>query len=68
MCYLKSTPTHGLVYKPSTLSLVAYADADYAGDLDDRISIGRILYISWPKLCFLKDEKATRRLTVKYRG
>ncbi|BBH02893.1 hypothetical protein Prudu_013603 [Prunus dulcis] len=34
--YLKSTFDHGLVYKPSPLSLIVYADAYYAGDPDDR--------------------------------
>ncbi|CAL8082925.1 unnamed protein product [Prunus armeniaca] len=38
--YLKSTSDDGLVYKPSSLSLTAYADADYAGDPDDRHSTG----------------------------
>ncbi|XP_048436024.1 uncharacterized mitochondrial protein AtMg00810-like [Pyrus x bretschneideri] len=38
--YLKTTPDHGLVYKPSSFNLVAYADADYAGDPDDRKSTG----------------------------
>ncbi|KAK8930886.1 RNA polymerase sigma factor sigC [Platanthera zijinensis] len=38
--YLKTAPGQGLIYKPSTsLSLVAYSDADYAGSLDDRRSI-----------------------------
>ncbi|KAK8954626.1 hypothetical protein KSP39_PZI001744 [Platanthera zijinensis] len=37
--YLKIAPGQGLVYKPSTsLSLVAYSDADYAGSIDDRRS------------------------------
>ncbi|CAL8993966.1 unnamed protein product [Prunus brigantina] len=38
--YLKSTSDHGLVYKPGELRLTAYADADYAGDPDDRRSTG----------------------------
>lgn len=33
--YLKSTSNDGLVYNPSSLSLTAYADADYADDPDD---------------------------------
>jgi histone deacetylase 1/2 len=31
---------HGLFYKPSTLQITAYSDADYAGDPDDRHSTG----------------------------
>ncbi|KAI5350022.1 hypothetical protein L3X38_002913 [Prunus dulcis] len=42
LCYLKSTSDDGLVYKPSSLSLTTYADADYAGDLDDHRSTGGI--------------------------
>ncbi|KAM1792474.1 hypothetical protein ACFX12_036326 [Malus domestica] len=38
--YLKATHDRGLVYKPSFLSLTAFADADYAGDPDDRRSTG----------------------------
>ncbi|CAL8083072.1 unnamed protein product [Prunus armeniaca] len=44
--YLKSTSDDGLVYKPSSLSLTAYADADYAGDPDDRHSTGGPDYFS----------------------
>ncbi|KAK8928931.1 hypothetical protein KSP39_PZI017248 [Platanthera zijinensis] len=37
--YLKTSPGQGLVYKPSSsLSLIAYSDADYVGSLDDRRS------------------------------
>lgn len=43
--YLKSTPTHGIVYKPGSLNLMVYADADYAGDPDDRIFTGDIVFI-----------------------
>ncbi|VVA37991.1 PREDICTED: poly [Prunus dulcis] len=38
--YLNGTSTHGLFYKPGSLSLMAYSDADYAGDPDDRRSTG----------------------------
>lgn len=38
--YLKSTSDYGLLYKPKTLTLQAYSDADYAGDLDSRHSTG----------------------------
>ncbi|KAM2298698.1 hypothetical protein ACFXTI_000641 [Malus domestica] len=36
--YLKGTHDHGLLYRPSSLSITAYADADYAGDPNDRRS------------------------------
>ncbi|KAM3003931.1 hypothetical protein FF2_034229 [Malus domestica] len=35
-----STPNHGIVYCPSSLQLTAYANADYAGDPNDRRSTG----------------------------
>ncbi|XP_068322451.1 uncharacterized mitochondrial protein AtMg00810-like [Pyrus communis] len=38
--YLKATHDRGIVYKPSSLSLTTFADADYAGDPDDRRSTG----------------------------
>ncbi|KAM1619822.1 hypothetical protein ACFX1X_018719 [Malus domestica] len=38
--YLKSTPDHDLVYKLCPLTFTAFDDSDYAGDPDDRISIG----------------------------
>ncbi|KAM2637579.1 hypothetical protein EV1_022054 [Malus domestica] len=38
--YLKGTHDHGLLYKSSPLTLTAFADADYAGDPDNRRSIG----------------------------
>ncbi|PRQ43207.1 putative RNA-directed DNA polymerase [Rosa chinensis] len=38
--YLKYTLNHGLVYQPGSHKLVAYSDADYAGDPDDRHSTG----------------------------
>ncbi|KAM1486966.1 hypothetical protein ACFX2I_001086 [Malus domestica] len=38
--YLKGTHDHGLLYKPSPLTLTAFADADYAGDPDNRRSTG----------------------------
>ncbi|CAL8990669.1 unnamed protein product, partial [Prunus brigantina] len=38
--YLNGTISHGLFYRPSSLHLIAYSDADYAGDPDDRRSTG----------------------------
>ena len=38
--YLKTTNTHGLYYRPGSLTLTAFSDADYAGNPDDRHSIG----------------------------
>ena len=42
--YLKSTPNHGLLYKPGALILSAFANFDYAGDPDDLISTGVIIF------------------------
>lgn len=38
--YLNGTISYGLFYRPSSLHLIAYSDADYAGDPDDRRSTG----------------------------
>lgn len=37
---LKFTYADGLVYQPSPMTLMAFSNADYAGDLGDRKSIG----------------------------
>ena len=36
--YLKGTQDLGVVFRPEKVPLVGYADADYAGDIDDRKS------------------------------
>ncbi|KAM1195833.1 hypothetical protein ACFX2J_022268 [Malus domestica] len=38
--YLVGTLSHGITYKPSSIFLTAYSDADYVGDPDDRRSTG----------------------------
>ncbi|KAL5713478.1 hypothetical protein ACHQM5_015548 [Ranunculus cassubicifolius] len=38
--YLKHTHDHGLFYRPGSLKVEAYSDADYAGNPDDRHSTG----------------------------
>ncbi|KAL5706290.1 hypothetical protein ACHQM5_024479 [Ranunculus cassubicifolius] len=38
--YLKHTHDNGLFYRPSSLRIEAYSDADYAGNPDDRHSTG----------------------------
>ncbi|KAM1191908.1 hypothetical protein TB2_012153 [Malus domestica] len=38
--YLKVIYDHGLVYKPGSMQLSAFSDADYAGDPDTRNSTG----------------------------
>ncbi|PRQ52302.1 putative RNA-directed DNA polymerase [Rosa chinensis] len=38
--YIKKTHNHGLLYRPGSLNINAFSDADYAGDPDDRISTG----------------------------
>jgi hypothetical protein len=51
--YLKGFVDHGLFYSQGSLSLQAYCDSDWAGDLDDRrsttgfdVSLGPCL-VSW---------------------
>ena len=48
--YLKGTVTHGLIYKPGSLQLQAYSDADYAGDPDNRHSAGGYCVYLGPNL------------------
>ncbi|KAM5580161.1 hypothetical protein ABKV19_009748 [Rosa sericea] len=48
--YLKATITHGLLYKPGSLHLQAYSDADYAGDPDNRHSSGGYCVYLGPNL------------------
>ncbi|KAM2666633.1 hypothetical protein EV2_018442 [Malus domestica] len=38
--YLVGTPSHGITYKPGSIILTAYSDADYVDDPDDRRSTG----------------------------
>ncbi|KAM1964621.1 hypothetical protein ACFX15_045068 [Malus domestica] len=38
--YLVGIPSHGITYKPGSIILTAYSDADYAGDPDEQRSIG----------------------------
>lgn len=57
--YLKGTHDHGLIYKPSSLTLTTFVDVDYAGDPDDRRSTGghciflgdNLIYWSSKKQC-----------------
>jgi hypothetical protein len=48
--YLKFSIYHGLQYKPGPLSINAYSDADYAGDPDNRHSIGGYCLYLGPNL------------------
>ncbi|CAL2253697.1 unnamed protein product [Prunus armeniaca] len=40
LCYLKSSYDCGIVYKPGSLQVSAFSNADYAGDPDSRHSTG----------------------------
>ncbi|KAM1791281.1 hypothetical protein ACFX12_035264 [Malus domestica] len=55
--YLKSTPDHGLVYKPGPLTLTAFADSDYAGDPDDCKSTGGFCIFLGPNLVSWSSKK-----------
>lgn len=60
LCYLKGTPTHGVIYRPTSLQLIAYADAAYAGDPDDRCSTGGY--------CIFRDDNLISYSSKKRRG
>ena len=69
--YLKGTYNHGLLYKPGNAQLIAYSDADYAGNPDTRHSTcGFCVYlgsnlVSWSS----KKQKTVSRSSAeaKYR-
>jgi hypothetical protein len=43
--YVAGTANFGIIYKPGDSTLVGYADADYAGDIDTRRSTTGYVYI-----------------------
>ena len=44
MRYLKGTQEYGIVFRPEKEPLIGYADADYAGDVDDRKSTSGYIF------------------------
>jgi len=71
LCYLKHTTNFDLHYKPSTVALHAFYDADWAGNPDRRSSSGYDIYIgqclvSWS---YKKQPIASRSITkAEYRS
>lgn len=69
--YLKVTPNHGIIYRPNSFHLTAYADADYAGDPDDRRSTSGYCIFLGDNLIFwsLKKQRGVSCLSteVEYR-
>jgi hypothetical protein len=44
--YLKGTADYGILYKRDrNSSLIGFSDSDYAGDLDDRKSTSRLVFM-----------------------
>ncbi|CAN6693381.1 unnamed protein product [Malus baccata var. baccata] len=55
--YLKATYNHGLLYKPGGSQLIAYSDADYAGNPDTRHSTGGYCIYLGPNLVSWSSKK-----------
>uniref|UniRef100_A0A2N9I0T5 Reverse transcriptase Ty1/copia-type domain-containing protein n=1 Tax=Fagus sylvatica TaxID=28930 RepID=A0A2N9I0T5_FAGSY len=55
--YLKGTLTHGLLFCPSSLTLQAYADANWAGNLDDHHSTsGYVVFLGSTPITWVLEE------------
>ena len=58
--YIRGTFNHGIEFTPGPLSLSAYTDADWAGDLDDRRSTsGFLVYMGHNAITWSTKKKAT---------
>ncbi len=58
--YLKGTLTHGLLFRPSSLHLQAYADADWAGNPDDRRSTsGYVVFLGSTPITWVSKKQST---------
>ena len=65
--YLKSTPTYGLFYQPSSLCLEAYFDANYAKNPDDcRSTGGYCIYLGYNPISWsAKKHRTVSRSSTK---
>ena len=62
--YLKGTKTKGLFYKRGSSELVGYADADFARDIDDRISTsGYVFMLSGASISWFSGKQRTVSLS-----
>ena len=58
--YIRGTFNHGIEFTPGPLSLSAYTDADWAGDLDDRRSTsGFLVYMGHNAITWSTKKQAT---------
>jgi hypothetical protein len=58
--YLKGTLNHGLLFRPSSLTLQAYADADWAGNPDDRRSTsGYVVFLGSIPITWVSKKQST---------
>ena len=58
--YLKGTLNHGLLFRPNFLTLQAYADADWAGNLDDHCSTsGYVVFLGLPPITWVSKKQST---------
>ena len=57
--YLKGTSNHGLLFRPSSLTLQAYADTDWAGNPDDRRStLGYVVFLGSTPITWVSKKQS----------
>ena len=58
--YLKGTFNHGLLFRPNSLTLQAYADANWAGNPDDRCSTsGYVVFLGKTPITWVSKKQST---------
>jgi hypothetical protein len=58
--YLKGTLTHGLLFSPSSLTLQAYADADWAGDpINCQSTSGYVVFLDSTPITWVSKKQCT---------
>jgi hypothetical protein len=58
--YLKGTFNHGLLFRPNSLTLQAYADANWARNPDDRCSTsGYVVFLGKTPITWVSKKQST---------
>lgn len=64
--YLKHSYDHSLVYRHGSLHVVAYSDANYAGDPDNHYSTGDYGIFLGPNFNFMEFKEAKYHLSLQH--